>query len=88
MAGAHETVEDAVKLMVREVDRIEPNSEIHDIYTKIFENAYSNLASSVSPVIHAIHDLRGGNVDASESGSDSEGESIGESKGVNGVVIV
>ena len=59
-AGIHGSVHDAVKAMVREVNRIEPDQEIHEAYTKIFDNVYSKLSSSVAPLVHAIHDIRGG----------------------------
>lgn len=60
VAGTHTSVENAVKEMVREVDRIEPDESIHQAYTHIFNNVYSKLAPTVAPVVHAIHDLRGG----------------------------
>ena len=59
-AGVHETVADAVKAMVREAKRIEPDPEACKAYTELFNRVYRQLSPSVRPIVHAIADLRGG----------------------------
>jgi len=58
--GIHETVDQAVNKMVRQERRVEPNTETSQQYNGVYQNVYSKLGKSCSPIAHAIADLRGG----------------------------
>ena len=62
-AGVHESVDAAVKAMVRTVKRIEPNSEDVLIYKELYDEIYTKVGLSARPVAHAIAALRGGSID-------------------------
>mmetsp|Transcript_13594 Transcript_13594/g.25534 ORF Transcript_13594/g.25534 Transcript_13594/m.25534 type:complete len:636 (-) Transcript_13594:6882-8789(-) len=59
-AGVHNSIQDAVKAMVRVSKRIEPNPTVTDIYDKLYQEVYSKLSGSVKSVTHSIAKLRGG----------------------------
>jgi ribulose-phosphate 3-epimerase len=59
-AGIHESVEKAVQVMVRRMSILEPNLETAAIYTKLYDQVYSNLSPAVRSVVHAMAALRGG----------------------------
>jgi len=61
-AGVHDSVENAVKAMVRVSRRVEPNPSAVQTYDKIYSQVYSKLSSSVRPISHALAKLRGGNI--------------------------
>ena len=58
--GIHETAEAAVMAMVRTKVRIEPNPAVATEYTKLFQEVYSKVSTSIRPVVHSIAALRGG----------------------------
>ena len=62
-AGVHETVGEAVENMVRTARRIEPQKEISEAYTKLYNGVYKHLPDAVRPVVHAIAALRGGSTE-------------------------
>ena len=64
-AGIHDSVEAAVKCMVRTVERIEPGEGISDEYTKLFEQVYSRVSPATRPIVHSIAALRGGSSSSS-----------------------
>lgn len=67
-AGFHNNdVGEAVRAMVREKERIEPDMEIFKKYTEIFDCVYSKVPKTIRPIVHALHSIRGG---SSESKSD------------------
>ena len=70
--GIHASVQDAVNAMVRTAQRIQPNPDVVNIYSKLYENVYRKVADAARPVAHAIHDeltsatdVRGGSQDPS-----------------------
>ena len=62
-AGVYETVDEAVQNMVRTARRIEPQKEISQAYTKLYNGVYKHLPDAVRPVVHAIAALRGGSTE-------------------------
>ncbi len=66
--GIHESVDDAVKHMVRTADTVEPHVETAAIYTKLYDLVYSKVNLAVRPVAHAIASLRGGADDELQNG--------------------
>jgi pentose-5-phosphate-3-epimerase len=60
VAGVHSNVQDAVKVMVRESRRVEPNDDEAKEYDNIYKKVYSKLHTSVRPLVHSIASLRGG----------------------------
>jgi ribulokinase/ribulose-phosphate 3-epimerase len=72
-AGIHESVEDAVRHMVRQEKRIKPSIEDTNTYDDLYK-IYSGLSEATRPVVHAIATLRGG---------DAEGHSVDVNNNVN-----
>jgi ribulokinase/ribulose-phosphate 3-epimerase len=58
-AGIYESVEDAVRHMVRPSKRIEPMGAMSKTYDELYK-IYSGLGEAARPVVHAIASLRGG----------------------------
>ena len=57
-AGVHVTVDDAVGVMVRTFEWVVPCRE--EVYDDLYNRVYSKLGPAITPVFHAIADLRGG----------------------------
>jgi ribulose kinase/pentose-5-phosphate-3-epimerase len=58
--GIYKNVPDAVKAMVRTSKHIHPNmSKTHE-YDSLYRTAYTKMLPTVQPIVHAIHNLRGG----------------------------
>jgi ribulose-phosphate 3-epimerase len=55
--GLHQSVEDAVTSMVRQVKRIEPSSSSL-IYDELYHKVYKNIASSLQSITNAIADIQ------------------------------
>lgn len=70
-AGLYDTVDDAVKSMVRAARRIEPRSDHADAYTKLYTDVYSQLPDAMRPIVHAIAALRGGSAKSAPSMAES-----------------
>ena len=80
--GIHESIEDAVKSMVRQERRVLPNDAISNQYKELYDKVYSKVGNTVRPVAHAIAELRGGadSVQQDNRSSSIDGEStIGSS---------
>jgi len=61
--GIHKDVEGAVKAMVRQAKRVEPNQHVKERYAKLYSQVYSKVSEAARPVAHAIASLRGGSED-------------------------
>jgi ribulose-phosphate 3-epimerase len=61
-AGVYNSVEEAVKSMVRTSRKIEPDKEAAKIYTDLFEQIYSKMGPATKPIVRAIASFRGGGV--------------------------
>lgn len=58
--GIHDSIEQAVKAMVRTCQRIEPDPKRAQLYSTLYEKTYAKVSPAVRPVMHAIGALRGG----------------------------
>lgn len=63
--GVHDNIESAVKAMVREAKRIDPNEDISAIYDHLYDDVYSILSPTIRPLVHKLSELRGGDMAAS-----------------------
>lgn len=62
-AGVHETVDDAIKHMVRKSKRILPSETASKTYNELYDRAYRELGSTTRPIAHAIAAFsRGGHI--------------------------
>lgn len=66
-AGVHDSVQIAVKKMVRVSRRVEPGPDTSKEYDKIYNAVYSKMGSAVRPIVHALADLRGGAVSSQDN---------------------
>ena len=73
VAGVHDSVQDAVKAMVRESRRVTPNADAAEKYERIYNEVYTKLSPSVQPLVHSIASLRGGDI---KRGGRKEGKVI------------
>ena len=58
--GIHASVEDAVHLMVRTSKRVNPRRQEAETYTNLYNKIYSTISPAITPIFHAIAELRGG----------------------------
>jgi len=58
--GIHDSVEDAVRSMVRTSRRVKPRTNEAKVYDLLYRNVYSRISPAITPIFHAIADLRGG----------------------------
>mmetsp|Transcript_30315 Transcript_30315/g.63484 ORF Transcript_30315/g.63484 Transcript_30315/m.63484 type:complete len:520 (+) Transcript_30315:2-1561(+) len=65
-AGAHETVDDAIKQMVRKSKRIVPSETVSKQYDDLYNRVYRGLGDATRPIAHAIATFsRGGQISRS-----------------------
>ena len=62
-AGIYDSVDDAVKNMVRQERTIEPREEVKKVYDRLYEEVYLKVRPGVKDVVHAMAALRGGGVE-------------------------
>lgn len=59
-AGVHDSVESAVESMVRRERRVEPRPDVRGVYDRLYEEVYLKVRPGVTPVFHALANIRGG----------------------------
>ena len=68
--GIHKDVAGAVKAMVRQARRVDPDKDVTSQYSKLYENIYSKVGEAARPIAHAIFNSRGGGEEYKRENSD------------------
>jgi len=84
-SGIHPSVNHAVEMMVRTVQKLEPSAEVAATYDQLYREVYSHLGKAVRPIAHAIAGLRGGDVSSLEFDGDKAG--MVASRSIRDVII-
>lgn len=56
--GIHDSVQEAVRAMVRTERRVEPNPETVETYSNLYKSVYSKVAQAARPIAHALSEFR------------------------------
>lgn len=55
--GAFDSYEEAVRSMVHEKDRFEPDEEEHQIYKELYEDVYKKIYGKLQPLYKRLHEI-------------------------------
>ena len=65
-AGIYESVDEAVKNMVRKERIVEPNPDISKVYDRLYKEIYLKVRPGVKDIFHTMARLRGGSIENSD----------------------